>query len=156
MKLRNKLGVFSAGISLSIFMMTNKALAASAALCTDKGSTFLGFPTWYKYLNPSFIEARDTVVGDKVLKTVSQCNLNANFPEDLGKVGLAIVEILLRLGGLIAVAFVVYGGFKYITSQGEPDKTKNARQTIINSMIGLVISIIATAAVAFIGKEFIK
>jgi len=148
MKVIKKLAAYSTSLMLLMSLMTNKAFAAAQELCSDKGSTFLGFPTWYKYLKPTFKAATD--------KTVSGCDLNAKMPEDLGKIGLALVEILLRLGGLIAVAFVVYGGFKYITSQGEPDKTKNARQTIVNSMIGLVISIIATAAVAFIGKEFIK
>lgn len=128
--------------SLFIYMFVNKTYAATKELCSGDSSTFLGLPTWYKYLKPDFVDGR--------------CELGAQFPEDLGKVGLALVEILLRLGGLVAVAFVIYGGFKYITSQGEPENTKNARATILNSVIGLIITIIATAVVSFIGSEFTK
>ena len=137
--------VFVSVVSSS-FVFIGHAAAATKELCTGNGPTFLGFPTWYKYLlkSDSFNEATQT------------CNLTPKFPDDIGKIALAIVEILLRVGGLLAVFFVVYGGFKYITSQGEPEKTKNARQTIINAVIGLMISIIATTAVAFIGREFIK
>ena len=117
-----------------------RAFAASAEFCSGSGTTFLGFPTWYKYLDPQFVNG--------------SCELNATFPDDFGKIGLAVVEILLRVGGMVAVGFVVYGGFKYITSQGEPDKTKNARQTIIGAVVGLIITTVATVAVAFIGREF--
>ena len=134
--------LFSSSVSLMSYMMVSKAVAATAEYCTKESNDFLGLPTWYKYLNPEFD-------GDK-------CELNAKFPEDLGKIGLALVEILLRVGGMVAVAFVIYGGFKYLTSQGEPDNTKNARQTILNAVIGLVIAILATAIVSFIGAEATK
>lgn len=140
-KIRN-LAIFSTSTSFLAFMLVNKAYAATKELCSGDSITFLKLPTWYKYLKPEFIDGK--------------CELNASFPDDLGKIGLALVEILLRLGGLVAVAFVIYGGFKYITSQGEPENTKNARHTIINSVIGLMITIVATVSVSFIGKEFTK
>jgi hypothetical protein len=34
-------------------------------------------------------------------------------------IALAIVDMLLRVAGLVAVAFVIWGGFNYITSQAE-------------------------------------
>lgn len=130
---------------MSVFMSSN-VFAAASEFCGRSSSTFLGFPTWYKYLNPSFVAATST--------TPASCDLAFVFPDDLPKVGLAVIEILLRLGGLVAVGFVVYGGFSYITSQGEPEKTKSARNTIVNAVIGVAIATIATVAVAFIGKEF--
>lgn len=121
------------------FMPVGNVLAATEANCSESGGGFLGFPTWYKYLDFEFING--------------QCEFNTfAFPDDLPKVGIAILEILLRIGGLVAIAFVVYGGFKYVTSQGEPDSTRQARQSIQNAMIGLVIAIIATAAVSYIGR----
>lgn len=142
MPIFKKLSLLLSGTSIISFLMVKHAYAATDKLCSGTSTTFLEFPTWYKYLNPEFING--------------QCELRMNFPQDISKVGLAIAEILLRLGGLVAVGFVIYGGFMYITSQGEPEKTKNGRQTIINAVIGLVITIIATAAISFIGSEFIK
>jgi hypothetical protein len=108
-----------------------------SAACQAKAINFI--PTWYKYLDSS------TVAG--------KCTPNFIFPDDLDKVALAIVEIMLRLGAIIAVGYVIYGGFQYILSQGEPDKIANARKTIINAITGLAISLTATGAVAFIGGQ---
>ncbi|HTE57396.1 MAG TPA: pilin [Verrucomicrobiae bacterium] len=74
-------------------------------------------------------------------------------PDDVGKVLLAIFEIVLYVGGIVAVVFVVYGGFLYLTSSGEPEKAKNARTTIINALIGLAITMLATAIVNLIGRN---
>ena len=76
----------------------------------------MGFPTWYKYL------------GGKEI--ADKCSVVLTFPDDIGKILLAIVEILLRVGGLAAVAFVIYGGFQFILSQGDPEKAASARKTI--------------------------
>lgn len=98
-------------------------------------------PTWYKYLPRDRDGGVDT---DQV-----------SFPADLAPIGLAVVEILLRIGLFVAVGFVIYGGFLYLTSQGEPDKAANARKAIINAVIGLVIGLLATGFVAFIGGRLL-
>ncbi|HSX32550.1 MAG TPA: hypothetical protein VLF43_04755 [Candidatus Saccharimonadales bacterium] len=72
----------------------------------------------------------------------------------IGLVALGILDILLRVAGLIAVIFIVYAGFEYITAQGEADKAKKALGTIINACVGLGITIVAAAAVAFVGTRF--
>jgi hypothetical protein len=95
-------------------------------------------PTWYKYLDG--------------VQENGACSVVFVFPDDLGKVAVALVEMLLRLAGAIAVGFVIYGGFRYILSQGSPDGTKAARETIINAMIGLIIAIIASTLVAFVAR----
>ncbi len=109
--------------------------------------TFLGLPTWYKYLelgeqdgDPCAIIGPEGDEGGLDMRAV------------VGRVALAITEILLRLAAVISVGFVMYGGFRYIISQGEPDSAKVARQTILNALIGLVISIIATGLVFFIAS----
>lgn len=46
--------------------------------------------------------------------------------------------------GYAAIIFVIYGGFKYIMSNGEPAKIAQAKMIITNALIGLVIGIVAT------------
>ncbi len=111
-------------------------LTQFAAACQTKGIPIL--PSWYKYL-PG--EKDDT----------GRCSPEFNFPDDIGAILLAIVELLLRIGTIAAVAFVIYGGFLYMTSQGEPDKAGAAKHTIVNAIIGLVITLVATGVVSFIG-----
>lgn len=46
---------------------------------------------------------------------------------------------------LTGIAFigVVYGGFKYVLSRGEPDKLGKAKDTIMYSLIGLLVAFCA-------------
>lgn len=114
-------------------------LAATSDNCVKQSDSFLGFPTWYKYLKPNF--------------EGGECKLTFAFPGDTGKVLLAVVEILLRVAGLVAVGFVIYGGFRYIMSQGDPEQNTAARSTIINALIGVVITTIAIVAVSFVATS---
>jgi uncharacterized membrane protein len=74
-------------------------------------------------------------------------------PNDLPLIGLAILDDLLRVAGIVAIAFVIYGGITYVISQGEPDKTKQAMSTILNALIGLAVTIVAVAFISFIGNQ---
>jgi hypothetical protein len=109
---------------------------------------FLGIPPWYKYLVDS---------GRMVFNDASKaCELVGNFKwqggGDIVLIALGVLDIALRLAGLVAIGFVLFGAIQYITSDGSPDKTKDAQQTIINALVGLVIALIATTAVGFIGR----
>lgn len=50
-----------------------------------------------------------------------------------------IITLLIYLGGAIAVFFIVLGGYKVITSNGEEKTAKEGRDMVINSVIGLII-----------------
>lgn len=126
-------------LATTLMFVPARVLAATQAGCTTSVGGFLNFPTWYKYLNPTFAGG--------------ECNLSFNLTEDLPKVLLAVFEIILRVGGMIAVVMVIFGGFQFMLSQGNPEQTKGARSTIINALIGLAISISAVAIVNLIGKN---
>lgn len=110
-----------------------------AAAC-NAGGSFFDFPTWYKYLDCSSPGSVALPAG-------------ASIFDALPLIILAIVEILLRIAGLVAIAFVVYGGVQYVTSQGEPDRVAKSKGTIINALVGLIISTFAIAIVAFVGQR---
>ena len=122
---------------LSHFAATNS--------CSTHG--FLGLKTWFHYLPQGDFDAN--------------CNINDNFKflgtngsdSPLLAIGLAILDDLLRLAALVAVGFVIYGGIQFVTSQGSPDGVSQARQTIINALIGLAMAIVAASIVAFIGNK---
>ncbi len=118
--------------------MIQEYLSHFAASCTGGG--FLGFPTWYKYL-------------EGTTATNGLCAPSVRALSDVWLIGAAVIEILLRIAVLVAVIGIVYGGFNYITSQGEPDKTAKARSTIINAAGGMVVAILATAIVSFIAGK---
>src|SRR4051794_29634540 len=99
------------------------------------GGSLLGFPKWYKYLKGEITP--DPGFGGNT------CTPKITGINDVWLIAAAILEILLRAAVLLAIGFVVYGGIRYITSQGEPDKTKAARSTIISGIVGLVIAVTA-------------
>lgn len=54
-----------------------------------------------------------------------------------------IINVFLGFLGVIGVVIVMYGGFKWMTSGGLPQKIEEAKKIIINGAIGLVIILAA-------------
>lgn len=61
-----------------------------------------------------------------------------------------ILGTVFLWAGIIAVIVVVIGGVLYVTSQGDPQKTARAKNTILFAVIGLIVAISAFAIVQFI------
>ncbi len=131
--------------------------SADAKTCAHN---FLGLKPWFAYLPKEGIDS----AGKKINMFDENCQVvGFHFLPDgtaqgsnrshLPAVLLVIADDLLRIAGLVAVAYVIVGGVKYITSQGEPDKTKQAKDSIINALIGLAIAIVAAAVVSYIGNK---
>ena len=59
-------------------------------------------------------------------------------------------NILFGIIGGITLLFVVLGGFRYITSGGNPQSAARAKDTILYALIGLTITVAATAIVNFL------
>jgi hypothetical protein len=63
-----------------------------------------------------------------------------------------IINILLALAGLVAVLFLIIGGFQYIASRGNEEATEAAKKTIFNAIIGVVVIILAFVIVRIISN----
>jgi flagellar basal body-associated protein FliL len=64
-----------------------------------------------------------------------------------------ILQIVFGVVGSLAVLFVVIGGFKFVLSNGDPNETKKARETIQYAVIGLVLALSAEVIVSFVIKS---
>ena len=51
---------------------------------------------------------------------------------------------------ILGVIFVIYAGFSYITSSGDPAKTKRALQILMYALIGIAIAVLAKALINFV------
>lgn len=58
-----------------------------------------------------------------------------------------VVNILLWAVGILSVIMIIFSGFRYITSAGDTSKTKSAQSTLIYSVVGLIVAIMAWAIV---------
>ena len=54
---------------------------------------------------------------------------------------ITVINVFLALLGVLAVALIIYAGFSYMFSNGDPEKMKKAQGVIVTSVIGLVIII---------------
>lgn len=61
-----------------------------------------------------------------------------------------IVTAALMFAGVAAVFFIIIGGYKFMTSGGDPKAVESARKTAIYAIIGLVLILMSFAIVQFI------
>jgi lysylphosphatidylglycerol synthetase-like protein (DUF2156 family) len=113
--------------------------------CQPSGNSFLAFPTWYEYLKGTSVS---------IYNGPLTCSPQIQSLTDIWLIVAAVIEILLRVASIAAVAFIIYGGVQYMTSQGEPGKLTQARDTIVNALVGLAITIFAAVIVSFIAAGF--
>ncbi len=62
------------------------------------------------------------------------------------------MNILLTLGGVIAVLFIVLGGYQYITSRGNEDQAKSGRKTMTYALVGLIVVLLAFTLVSILTR----
>ena len=73
-----------------------------------------------------------------------------------GKDGLAnkIVDLLLFAIGIVSVIMIIVGGLRYTTSNGDSSRITAAKNTILYSVIGLVVALLAFVIVNFVVAQF--
>ena len=67
-----------------------------------------------------------------------------------------IVEVLLTAVGAISIIMIVIGGILFALSSGDAQKAAKARSTILYAVVGLIVSIFASAIVNFVFDGFNK
>ena len=102
-------------------------------------SGFLGFPYWYTYLQGQ--------------QSNGKCIPALTGLTDIWLIVAAVIEILLQIAAIVAVIMVIYGAVGFITSQGNAEETNKARSTIINALIGLLLTVMAATFVNFVARS---
>lgn len=67
-----------------------------------------------------------------------------------------IVEVLLTAVGAISIIMIVIGGILFALSSGDAQKAAKARSTILYAVVGLIVSVFASAIVNFVFDGFNK
>lgn len=67
----------------------------------------------------------------------------------------SIFRFILMIAAAVAVVFIVLGGIKYSTSQGDPAATKLAKEMIIYALVGIVVIMMSFAIIQLVvGRVF--
>lgn len=65
-----------------------------------------------------------------------------------------VVRAMCVLAALVCVAFLVNGGFHYMTSSGHPEKLEQAKRVIRNALLGLVIVLAAATLTSILSHAY--
>jgi hypothetical protein len=119
----------------AVGMATVPTASVSAADC---GGNILTLKPWYDGL------------------TDDSCNIQSPTSDTMSsfiwRIALNIVDDILQIAGYVAFGFVVFGGFLYMTSTGQPEKATRARKTITYGLIGVVVAMSAVLLVNVIAS----
>ena len=69
---------------------------------------------------------------------------------DLGVLFGNILAVISALASFAALSMLIWGGFKYMTSQGDPKAVDSARGTLTWAVIGLIMIIVSWLVMVFI------
>jgi hypothetical protein len=133
--------------TLPVAAATQPTTTAAPNNCSQAAGNFFGLPRWDKYLLSESLVGEDS-------NDQSDCTVRIEALSDIWKIALAVVEILTRLAAYIAVGFIIFAGFQYSFSQGDSNRTAQARNTILYAVIGLIITIGAIGVINLLGKTF--
>ena len=67
-----------------------------------------------------------------------------------GDIAKDVVNIMFFIVGVMAVIMIIWGGIRYVLSAGNSAALTSAKNTIVYSIIGLIIAILAFVIVDFV------
>lgn len=141
-------GVVSVSFAAATSSIAEAAPSKKTSIDATCNAYFLTLPAWYNGL------AGRTAGSCTV---VSPTDLGGNKGTQISRfiwlIALNALQMLLQIVAYLAVGFIIYGGFMYLTSAGRSDKITRGREMIQNAVIGLVISLLAVALVAYVGGQ---
>lgn len=144
------IGLSATVLTGTVGLALSQSTTSYAGPC--KGATIVAIPAWYDNLCGS---------DQKTLQSPKEfAGTGSDDKTGIGKyltiIAMNIVTILLYVVGYVSLAFIIWGGFKYIISGDSSNGTSAAKTTILNAIIGLIISIMAIAIVKFIAGAIVK
>lgn len=78
----------------------------------------------------------------------------ASTGDDLPGIASKVVNVMLFIVGILAVIMIIFSGIRYITAHGDKGQVESAKNTLIYSIVGLVVAIIAYAIVSWVTGLF--
>lgn len=122
--------VFVFGIAAPVMSLATPQ-TVSAAGCEAR---VLGIPPWYRGLTQNNAPTCD-------MKPMGDGGIEPK--KYIWTIVLNVVEMAIVIVAYIAVFFILYGGFLFMTGGSNPGQIEKARKTILNAVIGLVIAMAA-------------
>ena len=71
---------------------------------------------------------------------------------EIDQIIMAIAGFVFQIALILAPLMLIIAGFLFVTSMGEPEKIKKARDLALHTIIGLIIVLLARGLVALIAE----
>jgi hypothetical protein len=86
--------------------------------------------------------------------------VGGSFPDGGGIAGsrtvteliISIINIMLFFAGMVAVVFIIIGGYWYITSAGNEEQAEKGKGTMVNAIIGIVVIILSWTLISVVTR----
>ncbi len=134
---------------MNMYLETNMKKTVAAITTTAASAA-----TYLSIALPAFAQAKTTTSLNPCPtgQFSKLCGLDST---KIGTVISTIVTVVLIAAAIIALFFLIWGGIRWITSGGDKAKVESARNTIIASIIGLIVALLAyfliTLVLSFFG-----
>lgn len=145
---------------MSIATLSKKLVASVQALTMVAGLSVIGVgavslaaPAVTHAAITDSCTATDPTTATNPLTDGAKCAQSKSSVDNLfGANGLfkTIANTMIYIIGAIAVLFLILGGLRYVTSNGDPKNVTAAKDTILYAIIGIVVAILSFAAVNFV------
>jgi hypothetical protein len=122
------------------------ALAMPATVAVGAGTVYAATPAEQQQINSNLCKGSNLDLSSSAASCNDQANAGQSFTDIIKKV----INILSVLIGAIAVVMIIIGGFRYVTSAGNAEGTKAARNTILYALVGLIVVALAQIIVHFV------
>ena len=125
--------VLVAFLALPVVIFQQPVNAAACGAASD--GFFFGLPPWHRGLkcDNGAVDLSDMEIGNIIVI-----------------VGLNIIDMVVRLMGIVAIAFIVIGGFQYMLARGEASNVAKGKATVTHAVIGLIIVMASSTIVGFL------
>ena len=89
-------------------------------------------------------------INSEITSGMNATSAGTSTPTNANVVIKNVTNTMFFIIGAVSVIMLIYGGIRYTTSGGNTNSVTAAKNTVIYSIVGLVISILAYAIVNFV------
>ncbi|MFA6995548.1 MAG: pilin [Patescibacteria group bacterium] len=94
--------------------------------------------------------ASDSLINSQEGMTEIGSVYGGSEPTDIRVTVAKIIVVSLQFIGVIFLGLIIFAGFKYMTSGGNEEKTKEAVSLLSNAIIGLIIILMAWGITSYV------
>ncbi|MCL5795623.1 MAG: hypothetical protein M1338_04705 [Patescibacteria group bacterium] len=112
---------------------------------------FLILPSLIKAADNNPLTSGSVVVPTQSAITSSQGGSGEFFGKNLKEYSEKLYVWSIGIAGSLAIIMLIYAGYLYVTSMGNPDNINSAKEIIIGALSGLLLLILASLILRSLG-----